>query len=53
MKSEPSITLYGPTQIPFTEKVRLALLYKGLDFELTEPTGPDDYRLRRGEPWAA
>ena len=44
MKREPSITLYGPLQIPFTEKVRLALLYKGLDFELTEPTGPGDYR---------
>jgi glutathione S-transferase len=38
------ITLYGPAEIPFTEKVRRALLYKGLEFELTEPTGPEDYR---------
>jgi glutathione S-transferase len=38
------ITLYGPIRIPFTEKVRLALRYKGLDFELTEPSGPEDYR---------
>jgi len=38
------ITLYGPAQIPFTEKVRRALLYKGLEFELTEPSCPEDYR---------
>jgi len=38
------ITLYGPAQTPFTEKVRRALLYKGLDFELVEPTAPEDYR---------
>ena len=38
------ITLYGPTQIPFTEKVRRALLYKGLEFDLMEPSGPEDYR---------
>lgn len=44
MTDVPKITLYGPPQIPFTEKVRLALLYKGLDFELTEPSGPEDYR---------
>jgi glutathione S-transferase len=44
MKREPSITLYGPALIPFTEKVRRALLYKGLEFELTEPTEPGDYR---------
>ena len=44
MSPEPNITLYGPARIPFTEKVRLALLYKGLDFQLTEPAGPDDYR---------
>jgi hypothetical protein len=38
------ITLYGPTRIPFTEKVRRALLYKGLEFDLMEPSGPEDYR---------
>ncbi|HEX5067167.1 MAG TPA: glutathione S-transferase family protein [Myxococcota bacterium] len=38
------ITLYGPAQIPYTEKVRRALLYKGLAFELVEPTSPEDYK---------
>jgi glutathione S-transferase len=38
------ITLYGPAEIPFTEKVRRALHYKGLDFELVEPSDPSDYR---------
>ena len=37
------ITLYG-TRTPFTEKVRRALLYKGLDFELVEPTTAEDYK---------
>ena len=38
------ITLYGPAHTPFTEKVRRALLYKGVDFELVEPTRPEDYK---------
>jgi glutathione S-transferase len=38
------ITLYGPAQAPFTEKVRRALLYKGYEFELREPQSPEDYR---------
>jgi glutathione S-transferase len=38
------ITLYGPARIPYTEKVRRALLYKGLEFELVEPTSPEDYK---------
>jgi glutathione S-transferase len=38
------ITLYGPARTPFTEKVRRALLYKGLDFELVEPTSAEDYK---------
>jgi glutathione S-transferase len=38
------IILYGPRRAPFTEKVRRALLLKGLDFELREPSGPEDYR---------
>ena len=38
------ITLYGPAHTPFTEKVRRGLLYKGVDFELVEPTRAEDYR---------
>jgi len=41
---KPRIVLYGPRQAPFTEKVRLALALKGLDFELCEPESPEDYR---------
>jgi glutathione S-transferase len=40
-----NITLYGPARAPFTEKCRRALLLKGLDFELREPSGPEDYKL--------
>jgi glutathione S-transferase len=39
-----AITLYGAARVPYTEKVRRALLYKGLDFEFQEPTTPDDYQ---------
>jgi glutathione S-transferase len=39
-----SITLYGAARVPYTEKVRRALLYKGLAFELQEPASPDDYQ---------
>ncbi len=38
------ITLYGPARTPYTEKVRRALLYKQLPFELIEPTTPEDYQ---------
>jgi glutathione S-transferase len=38
------ITLYGPSQAPYTEKVRRALIYKGYEFELVEPTTPEDYK---------
>jgi glutathione S-transferase len=38
------ITLYGAARVPYTEKVRRALLYKRLDFELQEPTSVDDYQ---------
>lgn len=38
------ITLYGPSLAPYTEKVRRALLYKGLDFDFQEPTSPEDYQ---------
>lgn len=37
------ITLYGPARAPYTEKCRRALTLKGLDFELREPEGPEDY----------
>lgn len=38
------ITLYGPPETPFTEKVRRALLYKRVPFDVVVPTGPEDYR---------
>jgi len=38
------ITLYGPKRTPYTEKVRRALVLKGLDFELREPTCPEDFK---------
>ncbi len=38
------IILYGPRRTPYTEKVRRALVLKGLDFELREPSSPEDYR---------
>ena len=37
------ITLYGAARVPYTEKVRRALVYKRLDFEFHEPTTPEDY----------
>lgn len=39
----PVIILYGPPLAPFTEKCRRGLAYKGLDYELREPAGPEDY----------
>jgi glutathione S-transferase len=39
-----SVTLYGPSRAPYTEKVRRALVLKGVPFELREPSGPEDYR---------
>jgi glutathione S-transferase len=38
------VTLYGPAEIPFTEKVRRGLLFKGIDFDFIEPSSPEDYR---------
>jgi glutathione S-transferase len=37
------ITLYGAARVPYTEKVRRALVYKRLAFEFHEPTAPEDY----------
>ena len=36
------VALYGPTQAPFAEKVRRALIYKGVEFELCELRTPED-----------
>ena len=44
----PKITLYGYRRVPFTEKCRRALLLKRLDFELREPSGPEE--IRRWSP---
>jgi glutathione S-transferase len=40
----PKITLYGLAQVPFTEKCRRALVLKQLEFELREPSGPEDFQ---------
>lgn len=42
--SSHTIRLYGPALAPYTEKVRRALVLKGLEFEFFEPQGPEDYR---------
>lgn len=38
------ITLYGAARVPYTEKVRRALLYKHIDFDFQEPTCNEDYQ---------
>jgi glutathione S-transferase len=38
------ITLYGAARVPYTEKVRRALLYKRIDFDFQEPTCNEDYQ---------
>ncbi len=38
------IILYGPAVAPYTEKVRRALLFKKLDFQLREPESPEDFK---------
>ncbi len=43
MESQREIILFGPRNAPFTEKVRRALVLKGLPFELREPTSLEDY----------
>jgi glutathione S-transferase len=39
----PKLTLYGPARAPYTEKCRRGLALKGLEYELREPSGPEDY----------
>jgi glutathione S-transferase len=41
---KPMITLYGAARVPYTEKVRRALLYKRIDFDFQEPTCNEDYQ---------
>lgn len=36
--------VYGPGRSPFVEKVGLGLAFKGFEWELVEPTGPEDFR---------
>ena len=38
------IILYGPSRAPYTEKCRRGLVLKGLEFELREPSDPEDYK---------
>lgn len=39
----PKLILYGPARAPYTEKCRRGLALKGLEYELREPSGPEDY----------
>lgn len=43
MESPRKITLFGPREAPYVEKVRRALVLKGLPFELCEPSSAEDY----------
>jgi len=43
-RSVSEIKLYGPANAPYTEKVRRALIVKGLEFEYFEPESPEDYK---------
>jgi glutathione S-transferase len=40
----PQIDLYGAANVPYTEKCRRGLQFKGLTFTLHEPAGPEDYK---------
>ncbi len=40
----PSLTLYGPPNIPFLRKVRSALGLKKLEYDWVEPESQDDFR---------
>jgi glutathione S-transferase len=42
--SQPKIALYGDRRVPYTEKCRRALLLKRLEFELHQPSSPEDVR---------
>jgi len=43
-RATPGITVYGPGQAPFVVKVGLALRMKKLEFDVVEPSGPEDFR---------
>ena len=40
----PKIALYGQTDVPFTEKCRRALIFKGVPFDLHISSGPEDVK---------
>lgn len=40
----PKIVVYGPAQAPFVTKVGKALRWKGLAYEVIEPSGPEDFQ---------
>jgi glutathione S-transferase len=40
----PKIALYGQADVPFTEKCRRALIFKGLPFDLHISSGPEDVK---------
>jgi len=40
----PTLTLYGPPNIPFLTKVRAALGLKKLPYDWVVPEGPEDYK---------
>lgn len=42
--SAPKIVVYGPAEAPFVTKVGKALRWKGLAYEVVEPSGPEDFR---------
>ncbi len=42
-QDDAKLVLYGQARAPYTEKVRRALVLKGLSYELREPQGPEDY----------
>jgi glutathione S-transferase len=40
----PKLILYGPAAAPFVTKVGYALAWKRLDYEVVEPSGPEDFQ---------
>jgi len=44
MSAVGRVVVYGPRDAPFTKKVLGALALKGVDHELRQPGGPEDYR---------
>lgn len=40
----PKVVLYGPAKAPFVTKVGMALVWKGLAYEVVEPTSHEDFQ---------